>query len=31
MSENRCSSFYWEICPKYDENGKLKQEMILVW
>lgn len=23
--------FYWEICPKYDENGKLKQEMILVW
>lgn len=22
--------FYWEICPKYDENGKLKQEMILV-
>lgn len=24
-------SFYWEICPKLDENGKLKQEMILVW
>ena len=23
--------FYWEICPKLDENGKLKQEMILVW
>ncbi|KAK4705492.1 coatomer subunit beta, partial [Phenoliferia sp. Uapishka_3] len=23
-------SFYWEICPKIDENGKLKQEMILV-
>ena len=23
--------FYWEVCPKYDENGKLKQEMILVW
>ena len=22
--------FYWEICPKYDDNGKLKQEMILV-
>ncbi|BEI80652.1 hypothetical protein CcaverHIS002_0111810 [Cutaneotrichosporon cavernicola] len=22
--------FYWEICPKTDENGKLKQEMILV-
>ena len=22
--------FYWEVCPKYDENGKLKQEMILV-
>ncbi|CAE6515933.1 unnamed protein product [Rhizoctonia solani] len=22
--------FYWEICPKHDENGKLKQEMILV-
>lgn len=21
---------YWEICPKYDDNGKLKQEMILV-
>ena len=23
--------FYWEVCPKYDETGKLKQEMILVW
>jgi coatomer subunit beta len=23
--------FYWEVCPKHDENGKLKQEMILVW
>lgn len=23
--------FYWEVCPKYDEAGKLKQEMILVW
>lgn len=23
--------YYWEVCPKYDENGKLKQEMILVW
>ena len=22
--------FYWEVCPKYDESGKLKQEMILV-
>jgi len=22
--------FYWEVRPKYDENGKLKQEMILV-
>lgn len=22
--------FYWEICPKLDEQGKLKQEMILV-
>ena len=22
--------FYWEVCPKYDENRKLKQEMILV-
>ncbi|KAI6010412.1 hypothetical protein BKA83DRAFT_4403063 [Pisolithus microcarpus] len=22
--------FYLEVCPKYDENGKLKQEMILV-
>ncbi|KAF9447848.1 coatomer protein [Macrolepiota fuliginosa MF-IS2] len=21
---------YWEVCPKYDESGKLKQEMILV-
>ncbi|KAG8996714.1 coatomer subunit beta [Tulasnella sp. JGI-2019a] len=21
---------YWEVCPKYDDNGKLKQEMILV-
>lgn len=27
----RTCSFYWEICPKLDENGKLKQEMILVW
>lgn len=23
--------FYYEICPKRDTNGKLKQEMILVW
>lgn len=23
--------FYYEICPKLDANGKLKQEMILVW
>jgi hypothetical protein len=23
--------FYLEVCPKLDENGKLKQEMILVW
>ena len=23
--------FYWEVCPKYDDSGKLKQEMILVW
>ncbi|EGG03601.1 uncharacterized protein MELLADRAFT_44511 [Melampsora larici-populina 98AG31] len=22
--------FYWEVCPKFDEAGKLKQEMILV-
>jgi vesicle coat complex subunit len=22
--------FYWEVCPKYDDNGKLEQEMILV-
>ncbi|WWD20258.1 hypothetical protein CI109_104734 [Kwoniella shandongensis] len=22
--------FYWEVCPKLDDNGKLKQEMILV-
>jgi len=22
--------FYWEVCPRYDETGKLKQEMILV-
>ena len=22
--------FYWEVCPKYDGNGKLKHEMILV-
>ncbi|KAI0239989.1 coatomer subunit beta [Massospora cicadina] len=22
--------FYWEACPKYGEDGKLKQEMILV-
>lgn len=23
--------FYWEVCPKLDDAGKLKQEMILVW
>ena len=23
--------FYYEICPKLDSNGRLKQEMILVW
>lgn len=23
--------FFYEICPKHDANGKLKQEMILVW
>lgn len=23
--------FYWEICPKLNPDGKLKQEMILVW
>ena len=23
--------FYWEICPKTNSDGKLKQEMILVW
>jgi coatomer subunit beta len=23
--------FYWEVCPKYNPDGKLKQEMILVW
>src|SRR4051794_9905991 len=23
--------FYYEICPKLDANGKLKQEFILVW
>jgi coatomer subunit beta len=23
--------FYYEICPKHDAAGKLKQEMILVW
>lgn len=22
--------FYWEVCPKLDDQGKLKQEMILV-
>lgn len=22
---------YYEVCPKLDANGKLKQEMILVW
>ena len=22
---------YYEICPKHDATGKLKQEMILVW
>jgi coatomer subunit beta len=23
--------FYYEVCPKLDATGKLKQEMILVW
>jgi vesicle coat complex subunit len=23
--------FYWEVCKKKDDHGKLKQEMILVW
>lgn len=23
--------FYYEICPKLESDGKLKQEMILVW
>jgi coatomer subunit beta len=23
--------FYWEVLPKHDDQGKLKQEMILVW
>ena len=23
--------FFYEICPKHDSTGKLKQEMILVW
>lgn len=23
--------YYWEICPKTHQDGKLKQEMILVW
>lgn len=22
--------FYWEVCPKYDDEGKLRHEMILV-
>ena len=22
---------YYEVCPKLDQSGKLKQEMILVW
>ncbi len=27
----KLSLIYWEICPKYQANGKLKQEMVLVW
>jgi coatomer subunit beta len=27
----KLSLIYWEICPKYQPNGKLKQEMVLVW
>ena len=23
--------FYWQVCPKLDDKGNLKQEMILVW
>jgi coatomer subunit beta len=23
--------FYYEICPKHEADGKLRQEMILVW
>lgn len=22
---------YWEVCPKTNPDGKLKQEMVLVW
>ncbi len=27
----RILHLYWEVCPKLDDSGKLKQEMILVW
>jgi coatomer subunit beta len=27
----RLLHFYWEVCPKVNPDGKLKQEMILVW
>ncbi len=30
-TSKRLLYFYYEICPKLDANGKLKQEMILVW
>src|ERR1700761_4161377 len=23
--------FYYEVCPKYDQNGKWRHELILVW
>jgi coatomer subunit beta len=27
----RLLHYYWEVCPKVNSEGKLKQEMILVW
>jgi hypothetical protein len=27
----KLSHFYWEMCPKYDDDGKLTQEIILVF
>jgi hypothetical protein len=31
ITEHDIDDFRYRVCPKLDEQGKLKQEMILVW